>query len=186
MRLRDGADPAIRKLKEMRQIVEDRLDRSSSMAFRARLPSKEQLIAERRPKIHRDGQGGSRINHSRANLLESDGVEKTGGKERRGTLVISDHGSAVGIGNVLKDLEVLKDFDPEMDLKRNRVTSYLDNLDPSVKIKLDRLRKREDKSTIQFKELSNAIQARGGLSEVEGIQDWENIMEEESGHSEAN
>ena len=178
MRLRDGADPAIRKLKEMRQIVEDRLDRSSSMAFRARLPSKEQLIAERRRKIHHHGQCGPRINHSRANLLKSDGVEKTGGKERRGTLVISDHGSAVGIGNVLKDLEVLKDFDPEMDLKRNRVTSYLDNLDPCVKIKLDRLRKREDKSTIQFKELSNAIQARGGLSEVEGIQDWENVMEQ--------
>ena len=37
-RLRDGAEAARRPLKEMKQIVEDRLHRSSSNAFTARLP----------------------------------------------------------------------------------------------------------------------------------------------------
>ena len=46
-RLRDGAEAARRPLKEMKQIVEDRLHRSSSKAFTARLPSKEQRRAAR-------------------------------------------------------------------------------------------------------------------------------------------
>ena len=56
-RLRNGAEAARRSLREMKNIIEDRLDRSSTMAFRARLPSKDALEKEReRERARREAQ----------------------------------------------------------------------------------------------------------------------------------
>jgi hypothetical protein len=126
-RLRNGAPAERRSLRDMQKIVEDRLDRSTTLAFRARLPVK----------------------------LPSQGP--------RDTLIRS---GASGEGSNCEDGRAIGDR-----VKRRPL------LPRDLRAKLKFLREREDSSVIRWYQLCSAIQAAGGLSEIDIKQGWSRIME---------
>ena len=148
-RLRNGAEPIRCKLREMKHIVEDRLDRSASIAFRARMPAKSLSLpaksVEKRP---------LRDLPSNLSVEERNGANSSSSKGKR-------------------------TFDDGVpDPKRNRVVSWCSKLSRSVKVRLKSLREREDKSLIPWNVLCSTVKGRGGLAQVDSKQAWDQVMEE--------
>ena len=155
-RLRNGAHAAVRSVREMKQIVEDRLDRSSSMAFRARLPSKPPAPAAKEADRHRDVAPSKAQSGNAPNLIGcSPKRESNGSGSKHPT---SSKGSKLPTSS--------------------KVDGYLRALKPHVKAKLRSLRQRADKSIIKWDRLCKTIKAHGGLTEIDGKKKWRSVMEQ--------
>jgi len=158
-RLRSGADAAVRTLKEMKRIVEDRLDRSTTLAFRARLPTRAPGAPVRRDPSTADSRNG-RVEDKGAGV-------HGGGASRQPHAAAGKEDATTGKEETAPGKE---------ETAHPQVKTGESSLPPHLIARLASLREREDKSRVRWDRLHRAIQSRGGLSEVDAKQSWGDVM----------